>query len=217
MNEFQEEKEENYVPTIDFSGLSIYHPRQPKTKSEYVSMKKMGDSQRSEADFAHELELDSLVRQYVPPPEVVHHFFLTKQNVTEKQSATMNESVDTYIDQLKKTLPPLQHRISPRFMETNEVPLGFSMNTKPPKRRIARIFDRTQYYESRQPKLSSNLPDIYITQQFKEYVMKSDERIPQILLEADISPPQGIKSKSPRRKGKRRALIPRCAAQTSPR
>ena len=215
MNEFHDDREENYIPTIDFSGLSIYHPRQPKNKLEYVSMQKMGDSQRSEADFAHEMELDSKVRQYVPPPEVLHHFFLTKQSVTEKQSARMNESVDTYIDQLKKALPPLQQRISPRFMETNEVPLGFSRNTKPPKRTIARIFDRTGYYESKQPKLSCNLPDIYITQQFKEYCTKSDERIPQVLLEANISPPQG-ESKSPRRKRARRSLVPRCARNPVP-
>lgn len=211
--EEQSETEEKYIPKIDFSDLSINKKRVPHSQVELASMKKMGDATRSEAEIAHEIELDSLVRQYVPPPDAVHHFFITKQKITEKQTAIMNESVDNYLDQLKKALPPLQQRIAPRILETNEVPLGFSIYAKPTKRTIAKLFDKSKYYESKQPKLSSNLPDIYITQQFKEFVRQSNERMPQVLLDVDISPPQGM-STTPRRKGMnkpRSPRVPRCA------
>lgn len=199
--------EEDFVPKIDFSDLHMFKKRVPQTARDRVAMNRMGDSKRTEEEIEHDLKLESLCRRYVPPKEEIHKFFLTRQNITEKQSATMNESVDTYIDQLKKTLPPLQQRISPRFMDLNELPYGFSTNAKPCKKSIARVFDKSRYYESKQKKLSSNLPDIYITQQFKEFVLQGDERVPQVLLEAKISLPPGV-SKSPRRKRKQKTGIP---------
>lgn len=204
---YQDDDEENFVPKIDFSDLHIYQKRIPHTAREREAMKHMGDSKRTEEEIEHDLKLESLCRRYVPPKEDIQHFFLTRTAITEKQNATMNESVDTYIDQLKKTLPPLQQRISPRFMEMNELPLGFTTNAKSGKKSIARVFDRSGYYDSKQKKLSANLPDIYITQQFKEFVLRGDERVPQVLLESKISLPPGV-GKSPRHRRKQKRGIP---------
>lgn len=198
-----------YVPNISFEEFTMRRGRHPVTARERVSTKKMADSRRTEAMLEREIELDSNVRTYTAPPQAIKHYLRSREAINERQTATMEESVDVYINQMKQSLPPLEQMISPRSMRENEVPYGFSAHASPCRRNLKRIFDRTGYYKSQQKPLSSNLPDTYITQKFKEYIENSHEAMPRILQEAKISRPPDS-PRSPRNK-RIRNIIPRCA------
>ena len=155
--------------------------------------------------------VDSEIRTYVPKAEHIKKFIEISQNISEKDLIRIEDSVDYYLDQLKKSLPSLEERITPILLKQNELPLNFDLNAPKTTRKLSKIFEKTNYFKSNQKKLSSNLPNIFISQKFKNYIQKSKEKIPKILEEAKISLPPDEPLENHFKRKKIKNLILRCA------
>lgn len=152
-----------------------------------VKMKTMSDSERTIAEVERDIEVDSLIRQYAASRKDIARFLHTRDIITEKQNAIMNESVDFYIKRVKESLPPLQHKIKPRYVFESEIPVDFCSTARPCRKSIAKLFDRAGYYKNKQLRTVEKLPDTFVTQKFKEYLEINRQPIPQCLLDSDIS------------------------------
>jgi len=177
-----------------------------------MSRKAYYESLKTKSISLFNMVIDSDIRCYVPPQDKIKNFIELKNTVNSEQINRMEESVNTYLEQVKNSLPPLEKQVSPRFLRSNEVPFAYAPKTIQSSRRLGAIFNVADYYKPKQPKLSSNLEDTLVTQKFKEFVFRSKERMPKVLEEAKISPPPDAPDRiNSRRRKKVYHRIPRCS------
>ena len=96
------------------------------------------------------------------------------------------ERVEAYIDLLRKSRPKYQKPFTPRPLLKAQIPIKL-VNPKneqtaiPTPKTISNIFDKSERFKVYDHGFVNNLPDMPITREMYDYVMKNGERMPQIL------------------------------------
>jgi hypothetical protein len=109
----------------------------------------------------------------------------------------MSEPVTVYIERLKKAYLKPQPTFAPRELQHNEVPKGlesawteFAAPTAP--RKVIRAFDERDFYRSRDPPLSSRLPDVFVARAFRKYIEMNHERVSEALAHPFVPPDREV-------------------------
>jgi hypothetical protein len=145
------------------------------------------------ADVNRRKTLETKARLYRPPVRTVERYFWSRKAVTPTQEKIMSESIDVYMERLKKACLKPELVFAPRELRHNEVPKGlesawteFASPSGP--RKIVRAFDETDFYRSQDPPLTSHLPDIFVARAFRNYVEKNNERMSEVLRQPFVPP-----------------------------
>lgn len=143
----------------------------------------MADSNRAMDHALHTMKLESSIRYYQPPSETVRRFIATKETITPEETARMESNVDSYLKILKEHCPPRESLISPRELRRNEIPttLGCPWSARgAPRspRQLTKLFDESPTFKSNTSHLQTDLPDIFITRSFQEFIERNGRQLP---------------------------------------
>ncbi|OHT02757.1 hypothetical protein TRFO_30002 [Tritrichomonas foetus] len=163
--------------------------------SERDAKRKMANSLEKSHTVSNRLHLESAARRYRASDQDLEHFVWSRENISPKQTETMIESVDIFLNELKDTArSPDYPVIMPRVLLENEVPSCIATNSirgQSPRspRKVIKAFDRADYWKPHQKPLTAILPDLYITKRFQDFVYDRHEPIPDVLKQAPVAPP----------------------------
>ena len=96
------------------------------------------------------------------------------------------EKVDAYIEMLRKSRPKYQKPFTPRPLLKSQIPIKLAnprneQTAAPTPKPITNIFDKSDRFKVYDNGFTNNLPNIPITREMYDYVLKNGERMPTIL------------------------------------
>ncbi|OHT04061.1 hypothetical protein TRFO_28499 [Tritrichomonas foetus] len=109
--------------------------------------------------------------------------------------------VDRYYQKLKKTRTKPLKEFSVFELRSNQIPPSMISapvrnKMKPAPKKMTRKFDDAHFYDCKQPKLTSNLPESFVTQSFRKYLQDNNERMTETIkgpyIEEVTPPPKDL-------------------------
>lgn len=117
-------------------------------------------------------------------PKYTRYFWEKANEQPKKDVNTPN--VDRYYEKLKATRQKPQHQFKAYELQSNQIPINLysaqmKCSVKTPPKKMIRIFNESNFYDSKQTKLTNHLQESFVAESFKNYLEKNHERIPEIL------------------------------------
>lgn len=181
---------------MDWENIPLKPPSPPHSHIRYIPRKTVKDrlypgpppfSAREHFQKIEEERKKPIVSTLKGAPRFTGNFTI---NGVERKKVIKNEpsreKVDEYLELLRKSRPKAVKQYTPRSLLRSQVPFKLvnphtEKAAEPSPREITRIFDRSPRFKVRNTNLACNLPDNELTREFKEYIVKSGERIPSVL------------------------------------
>lgn len=117
-------------------------------------------------------------------PKYTRYFW---EKANEKPKKNVNTpNIDRYYEKLKSTRQKPKHQFKAYELQSNQIPIKLysaqmKYSVKNPPKKMINIFNESDYYDCKQPRLANHLPESFITTSFKNYLEKNHERVPEVL------------------------------------
>lgn len=149
-----------------------------KTGNDLLNLEKGTSKKNQSAKFKTFIEAQSARPKYT-------RYFWEKANERPKKDVN-TPNIDRYYEKLKATRQKPQHQFKAYELQSNQIPVKLysaqmKCSVKSPPKKMIRIFNDSDFYDCKQPKLVNHLPESFISTSFKNYLEKNHERVPEIL------------------------------------
>lgn len=158
-----------------------------QNQQKHDSKKEKNDSLNSERETKKKnqsAKFKIFMETQAAKPKYTRYFWEKANERPKKDVNTPN--IDKYYERLKSTRPKPQHQFKAYELQSNQIPIKLysaqmKCSVKSPPKKMINIFNESDFYDCKQPKLINHLPESFVTTSFKNYLEKNQERIPDVL------------------------------------